>query len=143
MLFLVDIKQKFRNWRSKRHYEHDAYLDTLSYDLENNRFILNRKTVKQKDIKPSDKMVTNDTYHYFNTPLPKMPRKVVDDQGHILTTPINDYQYIQNNDINDALTAIVKEPVNRNIILLAVLGGLGVAVVGYLLMSVVFSNGMV
>lgn len=135
---MVDLKQKYRNWRSKRHYEHDAYLDTLSYDLENNRFILNRKTVKQKDIKPSDKMVTGDTYHYFNTPLPKMPRKVVDDQGHILTTPINDYQYIQNNDINDALTAIVKEPVNRNIIVLAVLGGLGVAVVGYLLMSVVF-----
>ena len=135
---LTDIKQKFRDWRSKKHYEHPAYIDTLTYDLENERFIMHRRTVKQKDIKASDKMVTNDTYHYFNTPLPKQPRQVTDDQGHILTTPITDYQFIQNNDVNDALTAIVKEQVNKNVILMAVLGAVGVIVIGFILMRVVF-----
>ena len=138
MLYLVDIKQKFRDWRSKKHYEHDAYIDTLTYDLDNELFILKRRTVKQKDIKPDDKMVTNDTYHYFNTPLEKQPREVTDAEGHILTTPITDYQFIQNNDVNDALTAIVREQANKNVILLAVLGAVGVIVVGYILMSVVF-----
>ena len=135
---MANLKQKWRDWRSKKHYEHDAYIDTLSYDNDSQRYTIDRKTVKMADIEPSDKMVTGDSYHYFNTTLEKLPRQVVDDQGHILTTPITDYQYILNDDINDSLLAFVKGQPNKNIIILAILGGLGVAVVGYLLMTVVF-----
>lgn len=134
----VGIKQKYRNWKSKKHYEHDAYIDILDYDLDAERFILDRSTVKQQDIKPNDKLVTNDTYHYFNTPLPPQPRQVKDAQGYTLCTPIDDYQYTKNNDIIESLLAIIKPGANKNTIILAILGGLGVAVVGYILMSVVF-----
>lgn len=140
MLYLaekVGLKQKFRNWKSKRHYEHDAYIDILDYDEENERFTMDRTTVKQQDIKPSDKIVTNDTYHYFNTDLPPQPRIVKDAQGYTLCTPIDDYQYTKNNDIIDSLLAMIKPSANKNPIILAILGGLGVAVVGYILMTVV------
>lgn len=131
------LKEKIRAWRSKKHYEHDAYIDTLEYDDDGQRFILNRQTVKMADIKPDDLAVTNDKYHYFKSSMDSQPRRVLDDQGHILTTPITDYQWLMNNDINDSLLALMKQRVNSNAIIVAVLAGLGVAVVGYLIMTVV------
>lgn len=133
----IGIKQKFRNWKSKKHYEHDAYRDILTYDEQAERFTIDRTTVKQEDIQPDDKIVTNDTYHYFNTPLPPQPRQVKNGP-YTLCTPIDDYQYCQNNDIIESLLAIIKPGANKNTIILAILGGVGVAVVGYILMSVVF-----
>ncbi len=141
MLYLaekVGLKQKFRNWKSKKHYEHDAYRDVLTYDPDSKMFTLDRTTVKQRDIEPADKIVTNDTYHYFNTPIPPQPRIVRDKNGFTVCTPIDDYQYTQNNDIIESLLAIIKPGANKNTIILAILGGVGVAVVGYILMSVVF-----
>lgn len=131
------LKEKYRALRSKKHYEHDAYIDTLDYDSDNQRFVMFRKTVKMADIKPSDLAVTNDKYHYFTSKIPPQPRRVIDDDGHVITTPITDYQYLMNNDINDSLLAMIKPRADKNTIILAVLAGLGVAVVGYLIMTVV------
>lgn len=132
----VGIKQKYRNWKSKKHYEHDAYRDFLTYDEQSERFSIDRQTVKQQDIHPDDKLVTNDSYHYFNTDIPPQPRVVKDDQGFTPCTPIDDYQYTQNNDIIDSLLAMIKPSANKNSIILAVLAGVGVVVVGFILMRV-------
>ncbi len=137
MLYLVDIKQKFRDWKSKRHYEHDAYRDVLSYDLVHQRFKLDRVTTKQKDIVPSDKIVTGTTYHYFVSEIPRLPRKVLDNEGHVLTTPTTDYEFLTNNDVNDATTALMREQKNTNALIMGVLAGVGVAVVGFIIYTMV------
>ena len=134
---MVDIKQKFRDWKSKKHYEHDAYRDVLNYEIGPQRFTLDRTTVKQKDIKASDKIVTGTTYHYFMSEIPRLPRKVKDSEGHILTTPTTDYQFLVNNDVNDATTALMKEQKNTNALIMGVLAGVGVAVVGFIIYTMV------
>lgn len=133
----MDIKQKFRNWKSNRHYNHDAYRDVLMYDETGGRFILERSTVKQKDTEPGDKIVLNDTYHYFVSEIPPQPRQVRDDEGHIMTTPISDYQFAMNNDVNDATIAIIKPQKNATNIIMGIVAGLGVAVVGYFIFTMV------
>ena len=134
---ILSIKQKFRNWRSKRHYEHDAYKDVLSWDDNGQHFKLDRTTVKQKDIEPGDKIVTGHTYHYFISTMARVPRKVIDDKGHILTTPKTDYEFLTNNDVNDATTAIMKHDQDRNALIMGILAGVGVAVVGFIIYTMV------
>ena len=115
-----DIKQLFRDRASYKHYNKRAYNDTLSYDEENKRYVLDRKTVKMKKIEPSDLAVTGEKYHYFNTELKPPVRMERDAEGYVNTSAISNYQYMVNNDINDSMASRWKgKPIDVKVLLIA------------------------
>ena len=67
--------QPFRDFKSWYHNRHQAYRDVLTYDAERNRYIMNRSTITQNEVRPVDLAITGDKYHVFYTDMPAPPHE--------------------------------------------------------------------
>ena len=115
-----DAGQIFRDISSWWHFKHIAYRDVLTYDVERNRYVIERTTVRMRDIKPDDLPVTGEKYHFFRTELVAPERQesrtesVILEDGsqvdieYLNTSAVSNYLYMVNNDINEALAGQFK-----------------------------------
>ena len=115
-----DPGQIFRDISSWWHFKHIAYRDVLTYDPERNRYVIERTTVKMRDILPDDLPVTGQKYHFFRTDLVAPERQesrietITLDDGqqveveYLNTSAVSNYLWMVNNDINDCLAGQFK-----------------------------------
>lgn len=128
-----DFFQPFRNLRARWHDNHTAYRDTLDFDSERVRYVLNRETIVQSDIVPVDLQVDGDRWRVFRTPLelPSVPdtRVEVDENGvehvYLNPTPISYNLYNESDALNEAATGEFRAKI-INPMVLAIVIGLGV-----------------
>lgn len=125
------IIQDFISWR---HYNHDAYIEDLSYDEEIEAFRLDMTSIKMRDMDPHALPVTGEKYSGFRTNL-EAPhrtkiRKEIDENGeeveYLNPSAISYYLYMVNNDINDSCTAPLRRfTLNPKIVIILVAVALG------------------
>lgn len=70
-----DLLQPFRDLRGWYHDKHQVYKDFLTYDVERDRYVLNRSTQVMTDVKPDDLPVTADKWHFFKTDMEAPPHE--------------------------------------------------------------------
>lgn len=138
--YIVDgnFGQIGRDIKSWWHFRHVAWLDTLTYDSDNNMYRLDRKTIRMRDVQPNWLQVTGSKYQYFTTELPAPHRQesrteVRDgiEYTFLNTSALSNYLYMINNDIENAIELQKKSNVSPGVV--AVLIGLAViGVVWYL-----------
>lgn len=129
----TDLVQPFREVKHKWHSNHTAYRDVLDWDDAKKRFILNRSTIAQCDVVPSDLMVDGDKWRVFQTPLelPTIPdeRTEIEEDGeehtYLNPTPISYNLYYESDILNQAITGEFRSKV-INPLVLAVIIGVGI-----------------
>ena len=127
------LKQWFRDRKSAKYDDVNAWFDVITFDPENFRYRLDRTTIKEKDIPPDCPKVTGDKHHYGVVACEQPPRAIRDEKGYLNTSAISNYLYLVNNAINDAL-ASVSNSRYINWKLIGVLG-IGAAIVVYIIVT--------
>ena len=127
------LRQLIRDLKSSHHYDTNVWLDQIRYDQDNNRYVLQRRTLKADAIPPDALKVTGEKNHYAVVECEKPVRVIKREDGFLETCAISNYLYMINNSINDALASVWK-PRYINTKLLMILG-IGGAIIVYLIVT--------
>lgn len=127
----LEFSQIGRDIKHWWYYRHSAWRDVLEYDNEAQRFKIVRTTVSMRDMEPSDLPIEGAKYRAFSTELKAPPNdekrtEEIDGETieYINTSPVSDYLWLVNNDINDSNVGMFK-PSGLDPRILIVLVGLG------------------
>lgn len=136
-----DILQPFRKLIDWWHKRHMAYRDVLAYDLQGHRYILNRNTIEQNQVTPTDLMIDGEKWKVFKTflTLPTVPdtRTETDENGeetvYLNPTPISWNLYNESDTLYQARTGEFR-PKIINPLFLALIIGIGALLLLFMFM---------
>ena len=131
-----DLLQPFRRVRAWYHDGHQVYRDFLTYDAERGRYVMNRETVTQLDVKPDDLGVTGDKWHYFQTNVDMPPHeetRIEERDGvkyvfHNLSAIALDHYGMSDDLINSQTGEFKDKLINPLVLAILIVAGIGLLV---------------